>query len=271
MFKNFWGSQEQQTQPRPQEMTTDSWYPPSVGSSPSSSRPATPGANTPTGFGPSRPTDRPNTLSNVSPSEAAGIIAVLKDKSVDELRKLLSDKEAYQNLLLSVEPVKTQNRLNLEYRRESGKGTTHNGAEESGEFVDELRKLLSDKEAYQNLLLSVEPVKTQNRLNLEYRRESGKGTTHNGAEESELATAQENLHELERKKEETLKYYSPSSLLYRLQDAMNKTDEESETLHRQLLDGELDLSAFVQKYKKMRNTYHKRALTHIAAKTSATS
>lgn len=31
--------------------------------------------------------------------------------SVDELRKLLSDKDAYQNLLFSLEPVKTQNRV----------------------------------------------------------------------------------------------------------------------------------------------------------------
>lgn len=56
-----------------------------------------------------------------------------------------------------------------------------------------------------------------------------------------------------------------------ISDAMNQTDEESETLHRQLLDREIDLAAFVQKYKKLRYTYHKRALTHLAAKTSATS
>lgn len=56
-----------------------------------------------------------------------------------------------------------------------------------------------------------------------------------------------------------------------ISDAMNQTDEESETLHKQLLDREIDLSAFVQKYKKLRCTYHKRALTYLAAKTSATS
>ncbi|KAL3628417.1 hypothetical protein CASFOL_027463 [Castilleja foliolosa] len=232
MFKNFWGSQEQQNQPRPQEITTDSWYPPSVGSSPSSSRPATPGANTSTGFGPSRISDRPNTLSNVSPSEAASIIAVLKDKSVDELRKLLSDKEAYQNLLLSVEPVKTQNRVRDELRNET---------------VQLARENLEKEPRIMELRNQCRIIRT-----------------------TELATAQENLHELERKKEDTLKYYSPSSLVYRLQDAMNKTDEESEALHRQLLDGEIDLSAFLQKYKKMRYTYHKRALTHLAAKTSVT-
>ncbi|KAK6140112.1 hypothetical protein DH2020_026110 [Rehmannia glutinosa] len=212
-------------------MSTDSWYPPSVISSPSSSRPATPGANTPSSFGTSRPADRPNTLSNVSPAEAAGIIAVLKDKSVDELRKLLSDKEAYQNLLLSVEPVKTQNRVRDELRNET-------------------------------LQLARENLEKEPRI-VELRNQCRIIRT------SELATAQEKLHELERKKEETLKYYSPSSLLHRLEDAMSKTEEESETLHRQLLDGEIDLSAFVQKYKKMRYTYHKRALTHLAAKTSA--
>lgn len=34
-----------------------------------------------------------------------------KNVSVDELRKLLSDKDAYQNLLYSLEPVKTQTRV----------------------------------------------------------------------------------------------------------------------------------------------------------------
>lgn len=49
---------------------------------------------------------------------------------------------------------------------------------------------------------------------------------------------------------------------------MSKTDEESERLHEQLLEKEIDLATFVQKYKKLRVVYHKRALTHIAAKTS---
>ncbi|KAL7096744.1 hypothetical protein ACP275_10G098800 [Erythranthe tilingii] len=221
MFKNLWGSQEQQGQP------TESWYPPSVVNSPSSSRPTTPGSNNL-----SRPTDRTSSLSNVSPAEAAGIIAVLKDKSVDDLRKLLSDKDAYQNLLLSLEPVKTQNRVRDELRNETLQLAREN----------------VDKEP------CIMELRNQCRI----------------IRTTELATAQEKLHELERKKEDTLKYYSPSSLLVRLQDAMNKTEEESETLHRQLLDGEIDLPAFVQKYKKMRYTYHKRALIHLAAKTTVT-
>lgn len=87
---------------------------------------------------------------------------------------------------------------------------------------------------------------------------------------TELAAAQEKLHELERRKEELLKFYSPASLLHRLQDAMRKTDEESENLDKQLLEGQIDLATFVQKYKKLRQSYHKRALTHLAAKTSIT-
>ena len=52
-------------------------------------------------------------------------------------------------------------------------------------------------------------------------------------------------------------------------EAMNKTEEESENLHKQLLDREIDLGAFVQKYKRLRTTYHKRALVHLAAKTNS--
>nr|GMC49940.1 vacuolar protein-sorting-associated protein 37 homolog 1-like [Ipomoea batatas]GMD83453.1 vacuolar protein-sorting-associated protein 37 homolog 1-like [Ipomoea batatas]GMD86871.1 vacuolar protein-sorting-associated protein 37 homolog 1-like [Ipomoea batatas]GMD88107.1 vacuolar protein-sorting-associated protein 37 homolog 1-like [Ipomoea batatas]GMD89636.1 vacuolar protein-sorting-associated protein 37 homolog 1-like [Ipomoea batatas] len=59
-------------------------------------------------------------------------------------------------------------------------------------------------------------------------------------------------------------------ILLFITEATNKTEEESDALHRQLLDQEIDLSAFVQKYKKLRQTYHKQALTHLAAKTSIT-
>ena len=49
---------------------------------------------------------------------------------------------------------------------------------------------------------------------------------------------------------------------------MNETEEESEIVHKQLLDRETDLVTFVQKHKKLRTTYHRRALIHLAAKTS---
>ncbi|CAA2973660.1 Hypothetical predicted protein [Olea europaea subsp. europaea] len=126
MFKSFWGSQEQQAQPHPQEISTDSWYPPSVVSSTSSSRPPTSSVTSSSNFSVSRPPDRSNSFSNVSPAEAAGIIAQLKDKSLDELRKLLSDKDAYQNLFHLLEPVKTQNRVRDELRNETLKLTRAN-------------------------------------------------------------------------------------------------------------------------------------------------
>lgn len=75
------GSQDQQAQPHPQDSASQSWYPPSVISSPSSSRPETPrSATSSSGFGSQRPSERPPSPSHVSPTEAAGIIAVLKDK-----------------------------------------------------------------------------------------------------------------------------------------------------------------------------------------------
>lgn len=157
---------------------------------------------------------------------------MLKDKSVDELRKLLSDKDAYQILLHLLEPVKTQNGVRDELRNET---------------LQLARENLENEPCMVELRNQCRIIRT-----------------------TELASAQEKLHELERKKDETLKYYSLSSLLHRLQEAMNKTDEESDTLHRQLLDGEVDITAFVQKHKKMRYVYHKRALTNLALSTSVT-
>lgn len=232
MFKSFWGSQEQQPQPRPQDISGQSWYPPSVVTSPSSSRPSTPSSSSSSSFSLQRPSDRPQSPSHVSPAEAAGMIVLLKDKSIDELRKLLSDKDAYNQLLLSLDQVKIQNNLR-----------------------DELRKETLQL-ARENLEKEPQIVELRNQCRI--------------IRTTELAAAQEKLNELERQKEEILKFYSPACLLHRLQETMNKTEEESETLHRQLLDREMDLGAFVQKYKRLRTTYHRRALTHLAAKTSST-
>ncbi|KAI8563204.1 hypothetical protein RHMOL_Rhmol03G0094500 [Rhododendron molle] len=228
MFKSFWGSQEQEAQPHSQGIPTNSWYPPSVISSPTSSRPATPSSTSSSSFSLQRPADRPQSPSHVSPAEAAGIIVLLKDKSIDELRKLLSDKDAYLQFLLSVDQVKIQNNLR-----------------------DELRK--------ETLQLARENLEKEPRI-MELRNQCRIIRT------TELAAAQEKLHELERQKEEILKFYSPASLV----QAMNTTEEESEALHRQLLDGEIEVGVFLQKYKKLRTTYHRRALTHLAAKTSLT-
>jgi len=232
MFKSFWGSQEQEAPPRPQEISNDSWYPQSVNSpNSSSSRPSTPSSSSSGSFI-QRPVDRAPSLSHISPAEAAGIIVYLKDKSVDELRKLLSDRDSYHQFLLSLDVVKTQNRVRDELRNETVQLTRENLEKEPR--IMELRN-------------QCRIIRT-----------------------TELATAKENLNELERQKGEILKFYSPAALLQHLQEVMNKTEEESEILHRQLLDGDIVLSVFVQKYKRLRNTYHRRALTHLAAKTSST-
>lgn len=232
MLNKFWGAQ--QPQQRPQEGNNESFYPPSVGSSqsPGSSRPGTPSPSSSGNFGVQRPTERASSVSRVSPAEAAGIITAIKDKSLEELRDLLCHLDGYHNLLLSLEPVKTQNKVRDDLRNET-------------------------------LQLARENLEKEPRI-MELRNQCRIIRT------TELAAAQEKLHELERRKEELLKFYSPASLLHRLQDAMRKTDEESENLDKQLLEGEIDLATFVHKYKKLRQSYHKRALTHLAAKTSIT-
>lgn len=237
MFK-FWGSQEPQEPPPPQRVQggpgQTSWYPPSVVSSSNSSRPSTPGGgSSSSSFNmQQRPSsDRPQSQSQtqLSPAEAAGIIYQLKDKSVDELRRLLTDREAYNQFLFSLDQVKTQNNLR-----------------------DELRK--------ETLQLARQNIENEPRI-VELRNQCRIIRT------TELAAAEERLNELERQKEETLKFYSPGTLLQKVLDAANKTDEESEVLHKQLLEKEIDLSSFIQKYKKLRTSHHKHSLTHLAAKT----
>ncbi|KAL1313818.1 hypothetical protein HN51_040498 [Arachis hypogaea] len=223
MFR-FWGSQEQQ--PQHDGSSSQSWYPPSVMSTPSSSRPATPSAASSTGYA----SPRIHPSSHVPPAEAAGVIAALKDKSIDELRKMLSDKDTYQQFLNSLDMVKTQNNLK-----------------------DELCK--------ENLQLAEENLKKEPRI-MELRNQSSIIRT------TELAAAKEKLSELEKQKEEMLKMNSPASLIHRIQESMNKTDEESENLHQKILDREIDLASFLQNYKKLRIAYHRKSLIHLAAKTS---
>ncbi|KAK4740516.1 hypothetical protein SAY87_032363 [Trapa incisa] len=226
MFR-FWGSQDQPAQARPQDSSSQSWYPPSVMSSPTSSRPSTPGSTSSGSFSLSS-----HTTSHVSPSEASGIINQLKDKSIDELRKLLSDKDEYNQFLLSLDQVKMQNNLRDELRNETLQ-LAKNNLEKEPQIME---------------------LRNQCRI----------------IRTTELAAAQEKLSELEKRKEEMMMRLSSLSLLQKLQEAMNQTEEESDALHRQLLEGEIELGVFVQKYKKLRNLYHRRALIHLAAKTSST-
>ncbi|PPS15068.1 hypothetical protein GOBAR_AA05492 [Gossypium barbadense] len=241
-LKVVWNSHEQQAQPHPQEGSSCSWYPPSVVGSTNSSRPATLSSSASNSFNSQTPAEWSHSLSPVSPTEAAGVIALLKakGKGVDELRKLLSDKDAYNQFLLSVDQVKIQNNIRDELRNE----TLQLAKIPINMFLKTGNNL--DKEP------QIMELRNQCRI----------------IRTTELAAAQEKLNELDRQKEETLKFYSPASFMHRLQDAMNVTEEESEIVNRQLLDREIDLGTFVQKYKKLRTSYHRRALIHLAAKTS---
>ncbi|PHT36475.1 Vacuolar protein-sorting-associated protein 37 -like protein 2 [Capsicum baccatum] len=224
-------AKEQQAQSSSQEANNASWhsqYSPSVISTPSSSRPATPSSSSSSSFNAQSPTNRPSSVSHDSPAETAGIIAALRNKSINELKKLVTDKDVYHNFLISLEAVKTQDSVRDELRNET-------------------------------LLLARENLEKEPWI-MDLRNQCRIICT------TELAAAQEKMHELERRKEELLKLYSPVSLLHQLQDAMKKTEEESEALLGQLLDREIDLTTFVQKSKKLGCSYHKRALTHLAAK-----
>ncbi|PWA65329.1 vacuolar protein-sorting-associated protein 37 [Artemisia annua] len=178
MFK-FWGSQEQNTEQRPQEASTSSWFSPFVASSPSSFQPATHNSCSNSNSFTQRPGDQVNSLARVSPSETAAITVDLQDKSVDELNKLLSDKEAYQEFLLSIDPVKTSNNLRDDLRNETLQLARDNLAKES--CMAELRN--------QCMIIRT----------------------------TELATAQEKLNDLNKQKTEIIKPYSLASLLHNLQ------------------------------------------------------
>ncbi|XP_048628447.1 vacuolar protein-sorting-associated protein 37 homolog 2 isoform X1 [Brassica napus] len=246
---NFWGSKEQLGESRPsssEPSPQQPWYSPSLVTSPSSSRPQSSGGQIP---------------SHVSPGEAAGIIALLKDKSVDELGKLLTDKNAYQQFLNSLDQVSIQNNVSLSNHHHHSVLRTVESSLFTSIFLlnvhqirEELRKETLHL-ARENLEKEPQIVELRNQCRI--------------IRTSELATAQEKLNELENQRDEILRFYSPGSLLHRLQDAMKKGDEESEELQQKYMEKEIDTAAFVQKYKKLRSMYHRRALIHLAAKTSS--
>ncbi|XP_021835126.2 vacuolar protein-sorting-associated protein 37 homolog 1 isoform X1 [Spinacia oleracea] len=229
MFR-FWGSQDQEPQSRPQDAPSQTGYPSFVGNSSTYSQPLTAGNNASNSYNLQRPFERPQSPSHVSPAEAAGIISSLKYKSVDELRMLLTDKEAYNQFLLALDQVKAENNVRDEIQKE----------------MLQLARSNLDKEP--------QIVELRNQCSI--------------IRTTELAAALEKLNDLEKKKEELLKCYSSASLLHRLQEEMNKTDGESDNLHSQFLDREIELMAFVQKHKKLRSLYHRHAMTYLAAKTS---
>ncbi|GJN36235.1 hypothetical protein PR202_gb25076 [Eleusine coracana subsp. coracana] len=239
----LFGSQQQQQQPDPnlQDIPTQSWYPPSVVGS--SSRPSTPGSSSASPHQRASDHPQPSSRGQPSPAEAAGIIARLKDKSIEELQRLLKDKEAYNAFFNSLDQVKTQNNVRDELRKETLQLARENLEKE--QRILELRNQVQ----YFRLHLKKQPACTIIRT-------------------SELAAAQDRLSDLERQKDEIMRSYSPAALLDKLLALMAKLDEESEELHQKFLEKDIDLATFVQKYKKIRTAYHKQALLHLAGKTS---
>uniref|UniRef100_A0ACD5ZAE3 Uncharacterized protein n=1 Tax=Avena sativa TaxID=4498 RepID=A0ACD5ZAE3_AVESA len=65
-----------------------------------------------------------------------------------------------------------------------------------------------------------------------------------------------------------MRSYSPAALLDKLQSSVAKLDEESEELHQKFLEKDMDLSTFVQKYKKIRTAHQKCTLLHNSGITS---
>lgn len=231
---NFWGSQDQEPHVHPQDAYPPSWYPPFVANSSSYPRPSTGSSSSASNsYNPQRAFERPQSPSHVSPTEASGIISSLKDKSVDEMRKLLTDKEAYYQFLQSLDQVRAQNSVRDELQKE----------------MLQLARSNLDKES------QIAELRIQSKI----------------IRTTELAAALEKLNDLVKKKDDLLKCYSSSSLLQTLQEEMNKTDVDSENIHSQFLDREIELAAFVQKYKKFRSLFHRRAMIHLAAKTSLVS
>ncbi|KAL5722694.1 hypothetical protein ACHQM5_006182 [Ranunculus cassubicifolius] len=166
-----------------------------------------------------------------SPSEAASVISQIKDKSIDEFRKLLSDKDTYIQLMLSLDQVKYQNNLRDELRRE----TMH---------------------------LAEENLEKEPRI-LEIRNQCRIIRT------TELAVAVEKLNDLQRQKDEVFKFYSLSTHLQRLQDSMVTIEEEGDAICNQLAEKEIDMISFGQRLKKLRMEYHRQSLLHLAAKISS--
>ncbi|KAJ7562854.1 hypothetical protein O6H91_03G086700 [Diphasiastrum complanatum] len=230
MFKPYQSGAQQSTPPV-------SWYP-SSGIGPPSVTPYPPFPNSSSSSGvhpltrgnTSRSSNddfRPQTPSLSHSSNAAD----LRDKSVEELRKLLSDKEAYAKFLHTLEEVKHLDTLRNDLRKSNVDLARHNLGKEA------------------------ESAELRNQCTI--------------IRTTELAAAREKFEDVQKMEKEMMASFSSSALLDKLQ-AANDTDEESERLHQKLLARELEFNEFIQTYKKQRALYHRRMLTRLAATTSMT-
>lgn len=238
MFKPFWGAQQYPAEPSFPNASTQSWYPPTVlppltgtGCPPIPNNLSQAGSNPYQRAG-AVPTiaiadSRPQSPSYSQLSPAAGnIYSLLRDKSVEELQSIFTDKEAYNKVLHSIGEVKHLVSLRDDLRMKT---------------IQLARKNLEKASQIGELRNQCTIIRT-----------------------TELAVAQEKIDELE-KQEKELARLAPASLLEKLKDAANGTDEESENLQHLLLAGEIELSDFIQNYRSLRALYHWRMLLRLAA------
>ncbi|CAM6020093.1 unnamed protein product [Sphagnum balticum] len=237
MFRQHPGGQHQQNQgqPPPPNIPTHSWYPSSVlGSSTSGPSRVPPPIFSSSSSGTNSPRMLTSTGFQPQTSLQGGstVVASLKDKSVEELGKLMHDTDTYKKFLESLDEVRRLDKL----RNELTSGN-----------VDESRM---------NLEKESEIAELRNQCMI--------------IRNTELATAQEKFEEVEKQYKEVHARCSPHSLLDKLQGAANDADDESENLHRKLLSGEIELGEFIQKYRKQRILFHRRTLIRMAALISLT-
>eukprot|EP00249_Psilotum_nudum_P021694 c2820_g1_i1 orf=473-1210(-) len=239
------GGQHQQGQSSLSHIPTQSWYPPSV-VSPSNTG-TIPNSNVGTslqpglhsrGSGGKPSSDSRLQSSTIDPSPPIassstvafmGTFPPLRDKSVDELKRLLSDKGAYNKFLHSLDNVGNLNSLR-----------------------DDLKKSNFEL-AKQNLEKESQIAELRNQCTI--------------IRTSELAAAQEKIEEVQ-KRQRIVGQLTIPVILQRLEEAAKQADGESENLHCQLVAGELDLIEFIPKYRKLRTMYHRQTLICLAARSS---
>lgn len=236
----MFSEQQPQGQPILSRIPTQSWYPPSVITPPSVSKVSS-RSNTSTQAG-SSPLSKPgkskfeagqslqSPIASLTTSFAA-TFPPLRDKSVEELRKLLTDQAAYIEFLHSLEQVKTLDNLQDDLKNNN---------------IELARQNLEGESRIAELRNQCAIIRTM-----------------------ELAAARENFDRVQMEARNLFNRFRITVLVKRLQEAADQVDEESERLHKQLLTGEIELSEYIPEYKKLRATYHRRCLIRHEATVTA--
>jgi hypothetical protein len=129
----------------------------------------------------------------------------------------------------------------------------------------QLGELLNDDAAFRKYLMSMDSVRNMVSLRNELRA-SQSGGDDTAKLDAELEQAREEL-EKEKKalavksaqQEKLMSKLQVSNLVEALTELANKSEEESEVLSRQFLDGDVDIKAFQRDFVAMREVYHLRS------------